>query len=607
MRISPILAVAVIVQGLVPVMAQTSSASEAKNLIRNGGFESSFRRKDLWDGVDKSGYLSGERGAVPVLTTSGSISDSSMPISVTLADMNNDGKIDIVTMDVLGYLRIFFNSGTPTEPKFTIGELAGVFLTRTASNDPILGGASGSAEQARLAPRIYATDLIQSGKKDLILGNYIGEVLFVPNSGTVMRPEFKQPQDISKMEIPTTEKSENRWGNVFAPVTWDWDGDGREDLLLGEGSYSANNIHLLINQGSGAKPKFDENNRSVLAFGDGLEQLTPAVVDYNGDGQPDLLVAERSGRIAVYLNKGEKIERGKKAPELPFTSFVSKDGSSSPLNFRGIATVATGDLNGDGLFDIVVGKTNGRIALVLNTGTKTEPKFGSDVELKGNVGTDPMAVPSGWDVDYGIKRGNYYGFISVVSAEEDQGAQPAEGKAVVKAGYLPSPNKIMAPPTTYSGALGNFTLPKGVNFESTGEAIYRNAPANFFSMRQLGRFRLKTNTKYRLSFKVKGDLRDGRAVIGWTGYKKLSAERVEQGDRGSVVRRSNEAREEGFEEISVSAAPQWSEKTKDFMVKFRDKDLKDLTVATTAVLEITFTVPPGKMVYFDDFQIVEVP
>ena len=53
--------------------------------------------------------------------------------------------------------------------------------------------------------------------------------------------------------------SRKRWGNVFAPCTWDWNADGKEDLLLGEGSYSANNIHLLINQGSGARPAFDES------------------------------------------------------------------------------------------------------------------------------------------------------------------------------------------------------------------------------------------------------------------------------------------------------------------------------------------------------------
>ncbi len=60
----------------------------------------------------------------------------------------------------------------------------------------------------------------------------------------------------------------------------------------------------------------------------------------------------------------------------------------------GIATITTGDLNGDGLFDIVVGKTNGRVAVIYNTGTKTEPKWGQPVELKGDAGTKPSSSPA---------------------------------------------------------------------------------------------------------------------------------------------------------------------------------------------------------------------
>ncbi len=84
--------------------------------------------------------------------------------------------------------------------------------------------------------------------------------------------------------------------------------------------------------------------------------------------------------------------------ELPFTSFLSAGGpTGTPISVGGIATISTGDLNGDGLFDIVVGKTNGRVAVIYNTGTKTEPKWGQPVELKGDAGTKPFKLPSGWD------------------------------------------------------------------------------------------------------------------------------------------------------------------------------------------------------------------
>jgi len=605
MRISPIIPVMVLALGAIPPLAAQQPAPAApKNLLNNGGFESSFKRENLWDGVDNTGYLSGERGTVPILTTSGAITESAMPVSVGAVDMNNDGLLDLVTMDVLGYLRVYFNEGSKTEPKFSTGELGGIFLSRIAPNDPVLGGVE--APWARFAPRVFPTNLLGTGKYDLLIGNYLGEVLLIPNAGSNTAPEFKQPTDVGKMAIPTMKDPTKRWGNVFAPALWDWNKDGKPDLLLGEGSYSANNIHLLINQAGGMRPSFDETQRTVIAYGDGLEQLHPAVADYNGDGLPDLLVAERTGKIAVYLNKGAQGKVGELPPEIPFASFIPGASGSAPLSIGGICSIATADMNGDGLFDIVVGKINGHVAILLNTGSKTEPKFGAPADVKGLAGTPAMMIPSGWDVDYGLKRGNFYAYVNVVKAADDPKAEPAEGQAALKVGYFPPANKVMAAPSTYTPMFPGFFLGEP-DFYHSSEEILKNAPARYFMLRQLGRFKLKNNTNYTLSFKVKGKASEGKVVIGWTGFKKLSEARAVITERNAARLTRNEVEEKANEAVTFNPGTAWTEVKKDFRVQFKAKELADQTDTHNTVLQVSFGMPNGGEVYFDDFKIIQRP
>ena len=626
MRISlfPVLAQAgcLVFSAALLAQAPAPAPSAPKNMIGNGGFETGFRKENLWYGADSTGALAGERDALPILTTSGTIADTSMPVSVSVADLNGDGLPDIAVMDVMGYLRVYFNSGTKTEPKFTVGELSNIFLSRFTESDPTLQGLdrdNDSHLKAREGQRICLCDITRSGKKDLVIGNYLGEIMLIPNSGSGVKPDYRQPSSIASVIIPTMKDSLKKWGNLFAPAVWDWNRDGKDDVLVGEGSYSANSIHLLLNQGSGGKPVFDETNSSVLAYGMGLEQLTPSIVDYNGDGFQDLLVTERTGKVAVYLNKGKQWKAGE---TLAFDSFIPVGGAAPAaattakdpmeaakgtglLSLGGIATIATGDFNGDGLFDLVFGKSNGKIAICLNTGTKTEPKFGAPVEIKADAGTPPFISPSGWDCDIGLNRGNFYGFISVVKAEDDPESKPPEGKACVKAGYVPSQNKIMPAPTQYSPAFGKDW--KHYAWWANGQMVRREAPANFFNMIQPGRSPLKTGTTYVFSMKIKGNkVGDGTVDISYEGYKKLSESKIERGDRGSAKVSLNEVRQIKIESIPFNPGPQWTEVKREFTPKFENKDLSDLTQVTNWTTMIGFTLSPGSgTLYIDDVKIIE--
>ena len=104
-------------------------------------------------------------------------------------------------------------------------------------------------------------------------------------------------------------------GSFAAPVSIDWNEDRKKDLILGEGTYGANSVYIFLNQGRDSSPSFKMDGRNYLAYGEGREHLTPAVIDWDNDGDYDLIVGDSGGSFNLYLNnppprrvgEGEKI------------------------------------------------------------------------------------------------------------------------------------------------------------------------------------------------------------------------------------------------------------------------------------------------------------
>jgi hypothetical protein len=75
-----------------------------------------------------------------------------------------------------------------------------------------------------------------------------------------------------------------------APFVGDFDGDGRNDLLVGQ--YVYGKLRVYRNAGTNAEPKFDRFEWFTV---DGLPACVPSgcyVADFNGDGRQDLLVGD---------------------------------------------------------------------------------------------------------------------------------------------------------------------------------------------------------------------------------------------------------------------------------------------------------------------------
>lgn len=147
-----------------------------------------------------------------------------------------------------------------------------------------------------------------------------------------------------------------------SPNFADFDGDGDLDLLCGE---FLDRFTYFQNIGSATNPEYGAGLKLVGADGQALamhlQMITPTALDWDKDGDFDLIVGDEDGRVALVENVSPE---GASLPVFKQPVYFQQE--ADELKFGALATPFAHDWDKDGDEDILCGNTAGNIALFTN-------------------------------------------------------------------------------------------------------------------------------------------------------------------------------------------------------------------------------------------------
>lgn len=183
-----------------------------------------------------------------------------------------------------------------------------------------------------------------------------GDILI---KGTVQWEETSEGTFVTyngKRMESTPEKPISSTGTASTVVPVDWDGDGNLDLIVGDIN---GDVYLIPNEGTSKAYSF---GKPVKLMADGKpvhvnSRAGPCVADWDGDGDLDLLVGADDGSVVLYRNIGSRTSPKLAAPVQLVPPGEANFGPSAPKDVRrGVRSkICVADWNGDGKPDLLVG------------------------------------------------------------------------------------------------------------------------------------------------------------------------------------------------------------------------------------------------------------
>ncbi len=389
-----------------------------------------------------------------------------------IVDWNNDGANDVVVGHFSGVLDVYLNRGMgQTGLDFERSEIVrrDGFAER---GRPVWAWRFNKANcVCPGAGRISprVLDWDGDGKKDLIIGDGRGAQIRVwRNIGADAAPIFSTHH----LTYLPPDGGVRPYHETVQPFVADWNGDGLRDLITGRNR----GAYVYLNQGAASAPEFDFEHSRLGAKIRGVfppERLSPVVVDWDGDGRWDLLVGSQRGEVWFARNVGSHTR-----PQ--FDGYARTQAGGDTIRVGSEARIAVADLDGDGRTDLLVGANNGVVwffqsrqpnPIARSRHLRVQRNRSVPVKL---VGTDDAGRPLQYTVVTQPKHGKLSGAVPELTFSPDKDFVGRD-----QFDFRTSAGDLKSAPTTVSIVIEPVGAPPTIATQPADELVAVGQPARF--------------------------------------------------------------------------------------------------------------------------------